>query len=583
MSTPRPLLPLLLLLLFLLVSEVQGGTLRGQETITISSQSHQTNLRSFSKSKKIVQNIGIDNDDSQDVPNMVFIRTDEQNAKDLDAETTVMGTEKAATEGETTLEPTPPPQPVANKEVSTSVEGSPNESQVLAEHRKEIEDSKASIAEENKKLDQLEMNEEKNHVFCHSEDPTNCIEPVKWSSIDFETAFYKEQAAGKKIHMENVAIAKAKKYVLQSPNTGCAPGAEIKSIRECKEAASVVGKGDQKIAFNGAWLTDHNVPAGCVTGEGVLQFNDDMSSTKTRDTLSPICHVQFEDWPGDQKFDPNFSDRTIPRNMAVVLDVPEVNVKRLYILGILVVEDKHDVAINAEVIMVHGVFRAGYAKRPFQHQLTITLTGEPTKDDIVDPDTGETLTNALGHSMGTKVIGVMAKGDEVTDKWCNSNAEGKSECSDHAVLELHGKYEKIKPTWTTLGKSAKKGDTSITMKEKVQWSTGDEIVIAGTSWLDSKTSKQEKATIASVSQDGTQLKLTRPLAFDHYGELQSYAKGRILDERAEVGLLSRNIVIQGDESTKTSYFGGHVMIMEGAVARIEGVELRDVGQARLGR
>ena len=121
------------------------------------------------------------------------------------------------------------------------------------------------------------------------------------------------------------------------------------------------------------------------------------------------------------------------------------------------------------------------------------------------------------------------------------------------------------------------------MKEKVQWSTGDEIVIAGTSWLDSKTSKQEKATIASVSQDGTQLKLTRPLAFDHYGELQSYAKGRILDERAEVGLLSRNIVIQGDESTKTSYFGGHVMIMEGAVARIEGVELRDVGQARLGR
>ena len=48
------------------------------------------------------------------------------------------------------------------------------------------------------------------------------------------------------------------------------------------------------------------------------------------------------------------------------------------------------------------------------------MTGEPTSDDVIDPDTGKTLTNALGHSMGTKVIGVMAKGDQVTDKWCNS-------------------------------------------------------------------------------------------------------------------------------------------------------------------
>ena len=277
------------------------------------------------------------------------------------------------------------------------------------------------------------------------------------------------------------------------------------------------------------------------------------------------------------------------------------------VLGILVIEDKRDVAINAEVIMVHGVFRAGYAKRPFQHQLTITMTGEPTSDDVIDPETGKTLTNALGHSMGTKVIGVMAKGDQVTDKWCNSNAEGKSECSDHAVLELHGKYEQIKPTWTSLGKSAKKGDSLITMKQKVQWSAGDEIIIAGTDWQEGngkdairskinqqvnwfsmkednwQDSKEETATIASISDDGMQLTLTQPLTYNHYGELQNYPKGRVLDERAEVGLLSRNIIIQGDESTKTSFFGGHIMIMEGAVGRIEGVELRDVGQARLGR
>ena len=145
------------------------------------------------------------------------------------------------------------------------------------------------------------------------------------------------------------------------------------------------------------------------------------------------------------------------------------------------------------------------------------------------------------------------------------------------------------------------------MKQKVQWSAGDEIIIAGTDWQEGngkdairskinqqvnwfsmkednwQDSKEETATIASISDDGMQLTLTQPLTYNHYGELQNYPKGRVLDERAEVGLLSRNIIIQGDESTKTSFFGGHIMIMEGAVGRIEGVELRDVGQARLGR
>ncbi len=87
--------------------------------------------------------------------------------------------------------------------------------------------------------------------------------------------------------------------------------------------------------------------------------------------------------------------------------------------------------------------------------------------------------------------------------------------------------------------------------------------------------------------------LDAPLQYRHFGDLQSI-EGRTLDARAEVGLLSRNIVIQGDAQSTALRFGGHVMIMGAGngttenpargVARISGVEFRRMGQFdRLGR
>ncbi|NAV69359.1 hypothetical protein FGF93_25280, partial [Salmonella sp. zj-f50] len=54
-------------------------------------------------------------------------------------------------------------------------------------------------------------------------------------------------------------------------------------------------------------------------------------------------------------------------------------------------------------------------------------------------------------------------------------------------------------------------------------------------------------------------------------------------EYAEVGLLSRNIVVRSDEKAKdpasASYQkGGHVMIMAGSQARFNWVEFRNMGQ-----
>lgn len=54
--------------------------------------------------------------------------------------------------------------------------------------------------------------------------------------------------------------------------------------------------------------------------------------------------------------------------------------------------------------------------------------------------------------------------------------------------------------------------------------------------------------------------------------------------RAEVGLVTRNVVYRGDpETSSANQFGAHIMMHssgdESTVGRISYVELRDVGQA----
>ena len=75
---------------------------------------------------------------------------------------------------------------------------------------------------------------------------------------------------------------------------------------------------------------------------------------------------------------------------------------------------------------------------------------------------------------------------------------------------------------------------------------------------------------------GTGVTLTQPLLYSHYGEVQIY-EGNTVDERAEVGLLTRNVLIQGDSASSAGGFGGHMMGMGGTL-RVEGVELHFMGQ-----
>src|SRR5690606_39794916 len=71
----------------------------------------------------------------------------------------------------------------------------------------------------------------------------------------------------------------------------------------------------------------------------------------------------------------------------------------------------------------------------------------------------------------------------------------------------------------------------------------------------------------------TTLFRSQPLEWMHFGEI-TYG----VDERGEVGLLTRNIVIQASDDAEESWFGGHIMAMAGSTMTISGIELYRMGQ-----
>jgi hypothetical protein len=154
-------------------------------------------------------------------------------------------------------------------------------------------------------------------------------------------------------------------------------------------------------------------------------------------------------------------------------------------------------------------------------------------------------------------------------------------------------------SWTRLASDAAAGSSSIVVSESVSWRPGDRLVIAGTQFLDPNGSLQqwseaEEVQILSVGASGVDITLTSALAFDHIGSaLPSVSSGSRtwnIDERAEVGLLTHNIKVQGDATSDNTRWGAHVMIMRsgpintGGVGRFSSVEFFRVGQQKeLGR
>src|SRR5689334_14814533 len=241
---------------------------------------------------------------------------------------------------------------------------------------------------------------------------------------------------------------------------------------------------------------------------------------KGSQAIKPTRWSDRATWP-DKKV-PRAGDKvTIAAGKEVILDVSPPALDGLTINGKLTFADNADLELTTEWVMVHGELAIGTEASPYTHKATITLT---------DNVKGEQL-------MGMGDRGIMLSG---------------------GTLNLHGNRTN---TWTKLAKTAEAGSTSIEVLNADQWKVGDEIVLAST---DYNPRQAERRTIAAIS--GNTITLDKKLEYMHFGKITFD-----VDERGEVGLLTRNIKIQASADAEQSFFGGHIMAMPSSHMYVEGV------------
>src|ERR1700683_4431834 len=238
-------------------------------------------------------------------------------------------------------------------------------------------------------------------------------------------------------------------------------------------------------------------------------------------------------WP-DKKVPGKDAAVTIGKDMNVVLDVSPMPLRSLTIEGKLSFADNKDLELTTEWVMVHGELEIGTEAKPHTRKATITLT-----DNVKDEDmTGTGGTNDRSDR------GIMLMG---------------------GTLNLHGNRTN---SWTKLSKTAEAGSDSIEVLNAAGWRTGDMIVLAST---DFDPHQAERRTVAAIR--GNTITLDKKLDYMHFGKITFD-----VDERGEVGMLSRNIVVQASPDADQTLFGGHIMAMLGSKMYVDGVELNRMGQ-----
>jgi G8 domain len=213
---------------------------------------------------------------------------------------------------------------------------------------------------------------------------------------------------------------------------------------------------------------------------------------------------------------------------SVILDVSPPALNGLTINGTLRFSDAADLELTTEWVMIHGELEIGTEAKPHTRKATLTLTDNVKEEEM----------------MGMGDRGIMLAG---------------------GTLNLHGDRTH---TWTKLAATAAAGATSIQVLDAAGWRVGDEIILAST---DFDPRQAERRTIAAIN--GNAITLDRKLDYMHFGRITFD-----VDQRGEVGLLTRNIKIQASADAEQTYKGGHIMAMVTSKMFIEGVEVSRMGQ-----
>jgi hypothetical protein len=270
------------------------------------------------------------------------------------------------------------------------------------------------------------------------------------------------------------------------------------------------------------------IGTGASAQDSVDHTNMAMEMVAPAPTTRTVKWSDASAWPSG-KIPTAGEEVTIPRGTEMVLDVSPPALRSITVQGKLTFADERHLNLVTDWIYVPGgEVQIGTEDRPFQHNATITLTDTVPGEDI--------------NTMGDRGI-MMLRG----------------------TLNMHGNRNH---TWTKLAKTARKGATSIEVVDAASWRRGDEIVLAST---DYNPRQAERRTITDVS--GNTISFAEPLEYMHFGEITFG-----IDERGEVGLLTRNIKVQASEDAAESYFGGHIMAMAGSRVYVDGVELARMGQ-----
>jgi hypothetical protein len=96
------------------------------------------------------------------------------------------------------------------------------------------------------------------------------------------------------------------------------------------------------------------------------------------------------------------------------------------------------------------------------------------------------------------------------------------------------------------------------------------------------------ASVDRTDSDKPIITLDQPLDFKHFAATETFGEESI-EIRAEVGLLTRNVVYRGDpETSKLNQYGAAIMLHssgdDAVIGRFSNIELTDVGQAfKVGR
>lgn len=210
----------------------------------------------------------------------------------------------------------------------------------------------------------------------------------------------------------------------------------------------------------------------------------------------------------------------IPPGYNMIFDLAESPIlKQLHINGRLTFKNDTDLHLRAKNIFVRsGELIIGYKDAPFKNKARITLYGLASDKTLVydnQIDAGNKLLSSVG------------------------------------LISMYGLPRK--KIHTRLQAPALKGSKDIVLETGLDLVQGDKIALADTSY---SSFAGEGATIDTYDAATGKATLKEVLNFYHWGKSESTVAQFGVDMRAEVPILSRNIIIAGDN---TESWGGQIL------------------------